>query len=113
VASGDLLLNPSNTETFGNVTLEAMASGLPVVGADALYHHALLEPGRTGILCPPTDASAYAGAILSLIDDPARRRAMGEAARAASAAYQWSQILAGVADVYREALGARRRSAAA
>ena len=113
VASGDILLNPSNTETFGNVTLEAMASGLAVVGADAIYHHALLDPGRTGLMCPPADAEAYAAAVLTLVGDPLRRRAMGLAARAASSAYQWSQILSGVAEVYREAMGARSRPAAA
>ena len=83
------------------------------VGADALYHRALLDPGRTGLLCPAADADAYAAAVLGLIQDPRRRRAMGEAARTASGAYQWSQILAGVADVYREAMGAKRPSAAA
>ena len=104
VASGDILLNPSKTETFGNVTLEAMASGLAVVGADALANRALLRHGQTGLLCPATDSEAYAAAIISLLDQPGRRTAMGAAARAASGAYQWRQILSGVADVYREAL---------
>ncbi len=112
VASADLMLNPSKTETFGNVTLEAMASGLPVVGADALYHRALLSDGETGLLCPAEDSEAYAAAVLSLIDDPQRRLAMAQAARAASGAYQWRQILAGVADIYREAVAARTPAAA-
>ena len=112
VASADLMLNPSKTETFGNVTLEAMASGLPVVGADALYHRALLSDGETGLLCPAEDPEAYAAAVLSLIDDPQRRLAMAQAARAASGAYQWRQILAGVADIYREAVAARTPAAA-
>jgi glycosyltransferase involved in cell wall biosynthesis len=111
VASGDILLNPSKTETFGNVTLEAMACGLAVVGADAAANRALLRHGETGLICPPTDSEAYAAAILSLADDPLRRRRMGEAARAASAAYQWRQILAGVAEVYREAVAASRAGA--
>ena len=104
LASGDIMLNPSKTETFGNVTLEAMAAGLAVVGADAPYHRALLNPGETGLLAPDTDVEAYAEAVLQLIDNPERRRAMGAAARSASGAYQWNQVLAGVADVYREAL---------
>jgi glycosyltransferase involved in cell wall biosynthesis len=104
LASGDIMLNPSKTETFGNVTLEAMASGLPVVGADAPYHHALLRHGETGLMAPAVDVAAYADAILSLVDAPEGRRAMGRAARAASGAYQWPQILAGVVDVYHEAI---------
>jgi phosphatidylinositol alpha 1,6-mannosyltransferase len=104
LASGDILLNPSKTETFGNATLEAMAAGLAVVGADEPYHRALLRHGQTGLLAPASDPEAYARAILSLIDQPDRRRAMGRAAREASGAYQWSQVLSGVVDVYQEAL---------
>ena len=104
LSSADIMLNPSKTETFGNVTLEAMAAGLAVVGADAPYHHALLRHGHTGLLAPATDAEAYAAAVLLLVDDEGKRRAMGQAARNASGAYQWSQVLAGVVDVYREAL---------
>ena len=107
LASADIMLNPSKTETFGNVTLEAMAAGLAVVGADAPYHQALLREGVTGLLAPATDVEAYATAVLQLVDNGDRRRAMGQAAREASGAYQWSQVLAGVVDVYREALAAQ------
>jgi glycosyltransferase involved in cell wall biosynthesis len=113
VASADVMLNPSKTETFGNVTLEAMACGVPVAGADALYHRNLLKQGVTGLLCSADDAGAYAAAVISLIDEPERRRAMGEAAREASGAYQWRQILGRVADVYREAIAAQAARAAA
>jgi glycosyltransferase involved in cell wall biosynthesis len=104
LACADVMLNPSKTETFGNVTLEAMAAGLPVVGADAPYHLALLQEGKTGLLVPATDVDAYVRGVLSLAADAERRLAMGRAAREASGQYQWSQILAGVAQVYREAL---------
>jgi glycosyltransferase involved in cell wall biosynthesis len=107
LASGDLLLNPSKTESFGNVTLEAMASGLPVVAADAVSPRAILRHGETGFLCPADDPRAYAAALARLAAEPALRRAMGAAARDASAAYRWNEILAGVAGVYREALAPR------
>jgi len=113
LAGGDIMLNPSKTESFGNVTLEAMACGLAVVAADAVSPRALLRDGETGLLCPADDAGAYAAAVRSLADDVQRRRAMGRAAREASGRYQWSEILAGVAGVYREALARRPADAVA
>ena len=104
VASADVLLNPSTTEAFGNVTLEAMAAGLAVVCADAASHRALVRAGLTGLVCPAGDADAYATAILSLAARPERRLTMGWAARDASAAYSWAVALDSVVEVYREAL---------
>uniref|UniRef100_UPI0015751C1A glycosyltransferase family 4 protein n=1 Tax=Sphingomonas bacterium TaxID=1895847 RepID=UPI0015751C1A len=59
VASMDVFFNPSVTETFGNVTLEAMAAGVPVVAARATGAVDLVEPGRTGFLVPPCDIAAW------------------------------------------------------
>ncbi len=58
-ASSDIFLFPSETETFGNVTLEAMASGLTVVAADAAGSASLVDDGRTGVLCPPRDRQVF------------------------------------------------------
>ncbi|MGH6651905.1 MAG: glycosyltransferase family 4 protein [Sphingopyxis sp.] len=101
VASADIMLGPSTTETFGNVVLEAMACGVPVVSADAPSARALLIDGDTGLLCPARDVGAYAEAILRLIDAPDIRRAMGASARQASAAYSWDAASESVAKVYR------------
>lgn len=60
VASADLLINPSDTEAFGNVNLEAMASGVALVSADAPAAKALVEHGRNGLLVPAKDVTAYA-----------------------------------------------------
>ena len=106
VASADVLLNPSTTEAFGNVTLEAMAAGLAVVCADAPSHRALVTAGRTGLLCPATDAEAYAAAILNLAAKPEKRLRMGWDGRDASAAYAWDAALDSVVAVYREAIAA-------
>ena len=100
VASADILINPSTTEAFGNVNLEAMAAGLAVVSADVGSAQALIEDGHSGLLVPPDDASAYADAVERLIASPRRRHALGLAALAASAAYSWSDILDGVILAY-------------
>jgi glycosyltransferase involved in cell wall biosynthesis len=103
VASADILLNPSSTEAFCNVTLESMASGLALVCADAPNNRSLLRDGENGVLCPPKDADAYASALEALIQQPLARRRLGRGAHAASARYVWRDILAKVAAVYREA----------
>lgn len=103
VASADILLNPSTTETFGNVVLEAMAAGLPVVGADVASTAALVSHDISGMLCTPGDTDAYISAVDALIASPPRRIAMGEAARAASADYSWTAASRAVEQSYRDA----------
>lgn len=105
VASADILVNPSVTEAFGNVNLEAMASGLAVVSADVGSAQALIENGKQGLLVEPKDPNAYADAVETLIHFPARRQRFAQAAADASAAYNWSDILDSVIDVYRLARG--------
>lgn len=112
VASADLLLTPSVTETFGNVVLEAMASGLPVISADAPSARALIDHGRTGLLCPPTGVAAYASAVERLIADPTERRALGRAAREASRSYRWDAASDAVARCYRTLISERRSAPA-
>lgn len=104
VASADIMLTPSTTETFGNVVLEALASGLPVVSADAPNARVLLTEGITGMIVSPRDAAAYADAIEQIIDDLERRRAMGRAAREASAAFTWDAACESVFRAYRSLL---------
>jgi glycosyltransferase involved in cell wall biosynthesis len=102
VASADLLLNPSATEAFGNVNLEAMAAGLAVISAKAPSSLALIESGRTGLLVPPGDVAGYAAALTTLAGDAAQRRRLGRAAREESARYDWDAALAEVAGAYLE-----------
>lgn len=91
-ASADMMINPSTTETFGNVTLEAMASGLPVVAARATGNDCLVDHGVTGALVPPGDARAFADAIAALIADPAVRAAAGQAGVERASHYDWDAI---------------------
>lgn len=103
VASADIFFNPSVTEAFGNVTLEAMASGLPTVSADVASARALLSEAN-GLFYMPGDDDAAVEALARLVAFPDRRRAMGRRGREASAAYSWDQASAMVWDVYRELL---------
>lgn len=107
IASADIMLTPSTTETFGNVILEALASGLPVVSADAPNARVLLTEGKTGMIVPPLDAAAYADAIVQMIKHPKRRRALGLAAREASAAFTWDAASESVFCAYQSALSDR------
>ena len=107
VASMDVFFNPSVTETFGNVTLEAMAAAVPVVAARATGAVDLVEPGVTGFLVPPRDCDAYADAIARIVAEPDLRRSMGEAGHRKAAGFRWDTANQAVLDVYLE-LAARR-----
>lgn len=104
MASSDILLNPSSTESFCNVTLEAMASGVPIIAADAPNNRSLMGPREIGLLRPAKDARAFAAAIAELALDPTRREALGQAARARALVYRWDDILDHVGDIYSEAM---------
>ncbi len=99
-ASSDVFVFPSETETFGNVTLEAMASGVPTVCADATGSASLVENGETGFLVPPRNAPAFAAATEALVLDADLRRQMGRAALERARGFAWSQILRQMLDHY-------------
>ncbi|GGO97778.1 glycosyltransferase family 4 protein [Stakelama pacifica] len=92
VASMDIFFNPSVTETFGNVTLEAMAAGVPVVAARATGAMDLVRDGVTGFLVEPRNVAAYAERIGELVDNPALRRAAGGAGHAVAQGFEWERI---------------------
>jgi starch synthase (maltosyl-transferring) len=78
----DLLVLPSLYEGMPNVALEAMASGLPVVATAVGGTPEVVLHGETGLLVPPAEAAALAGALAALAVDPARRARLGAAGRA-------------------------------
>ena len=104
-ASSDIFVFPSDSESFGNVTLEAMASGLPCVCADATGSRSLVVDGETGFLAPADDAEAFARHITKLAGDRDLRRSMGEAARARALTFGWDETMARLLGYYESLLG--------
>jgi glycosyltransferase involved in cell wall biosynthesis len=92
-ASADVFLFPSETETFGNVVLEAMASGLAIVAYDCAAAHAHLHDGETALLAPLGDARAFVDRAVVLARLPATARALGRRAREAAEALDWTGIV--------------------
>ena len=90
-ASGDVFLFPSTTDTFGNVLLEAMSSGMPVVGADVGPTREQMAPDR-GWLIKPGDSAAFAQALIALVDDRATLVTARERALAFAASKTWKSV---------------------
>jgi glycosyltransferase involved in cell wall biosynthesis/predicted metal-dependent phosphoesterase TrpH len=103
-ASADVFLFASQTDTFGQVVLEAQASGLPVIAVDAGGPASLIEHGRTGLLVPP-DADALASALLTLAHRPPVREQLRRGALSAICERTWEASLDRLASGYRLALG--------
>lgn len=101
-ASSDVFLFPSDTETFGNVTVEAMASGLPTVCANAGGSADHVEHGTTGFLAPVADRDTFFDATARLVTDATLRRRMGTAARKRAEDYDWEEVLGRMPRYYDE-----------
>ena len=110
-ASADVFLFASRTDTFGQVVLEAQASGLPVVAVDEGGPATLIEHGETGLLAPP-QALAVADALLSIVSDGPYRERLARAAFAAVRGRTWEASLDRLAAGYRLALEQRAASRA-
>jgi glycosyltransferase involved in cell wall biosynthesis len=100
VASMDMLFNPSVTETFGNVTLEAMAVGLPVVAAIATGSQSLVADGVTGRLIRGGAIEAFADALSLYCRDTDARTAAGQAGAAVTQHYGWDEVNHELVDAY-------------
>ena len=109
VASADVFLHTSMTEAFGNVLLEAMASGLATVCTDCPSARTMFDSGRTGFVAPPGDVAMHVDLVARLVEDAALRRAIGRAAREETKRFDWDSALQAVADVYDGMVGDRGR----
>lgn len=111
VASMDMLFNPSITETFGNVTLEAMACGVPVVAAAATGSQSLVDDQISGRLITPGAVRQFAEALRSYVEDPDLRRRHGTAGEERSLEFSWDRINQAVADTYLRLIRQKQRGA--
>lgn len=93
-ADSDVFVFPSPTETCGLVALEALASGVPVVGARAGGIPENLRDGLTGFLVEPGNVAGFTQAIALLVEDALQRGAMHEAARGFAVGRDWARELA-------------------
>ena len=100
LASCDIFFNPSVTETFGNVTLEAMACGLPVVAARATGSASIVKHGQTGYLVAPGSITGFADHLQRYCRDIQLRAEHGTAAVIESGSFDWAAINQTDADTY-------------
>jgi glycosyltransferase involved in cell wall biosynthesis len=108
-ASADIFLFPSTTETFGNVTMEAMASGLAVVACDYAAARQHIVHGRSGLLVPVDDRAGFIEQAAALARDLPRARSLGREARAAAEPLGWDRVVADFETVLLETAGAQER----
>jgi glycosyltransferase involved in cell wall biosynthesis len=97
----DLFVLPSRRESFGLVLAEAMACGLAVVATTAGAIPEVVEDGTTGLLVRPDEAQALAEAVISLLEDPEARRAMGiEGRRRVEKDFTWEEVVTRIVEAY-------------
>ena len=109
-----LVLTTEPPESFGIVLIEAMAAGLPTIATEYPGVRAVVDEGETGLLVPPGDANAVAGAIRRLVEaGPSGRTTMGAAGREkAERLWSWPRLLDRMDAAYAEAIASRRRRTA-
>lgn len=101
-AVADVFFFPSDTEAFGNVTLEAISSGLPAVVADAVGSSSIIVDGETGYIAEPKNIDDFTNKIRRLTDDIELREKMSKAARERAMQFKWDTIMNGLLNDYHE-----------
>jgi glycosyltransferase involved in cell wall biosynthesis len=102
MASADLFMFPSDTDSAGNVVLEAQASGLPVVVSSEGGPKEYIRPGESGIVCRPGDPESFAREAAHLIRNTRPRAEMSRAARAHGLTLRWEAALEPLYRAYKE-----------
>src|SRR5262249_7488335 len=101
-ASSDAFVYASETETMGNVVLEAMATGCAVIAPRAGGIPSLVDSGKTGLLYEPRDLEAAVRATRDVLADGVLRSRLGQAARKMVEGWSWGHSIECVREVYRE-----------
>ena len=110
LAAMNVSVMPSLNEALSNVLLESMAAGAPVVATDVGGTTEALRDGENGVLIPPSNAAGMASAIDALLSNPARARALGQAARQDIAAkFSLDRMVAATAVLYEDLLARKQR----
>ena len=109
LASSDVFLNPSVTESFGNVTLEAMACALPVVAAAASGATNLVQDGKTGTLVTPGASDEFGAALCAYVAQPELRAGHGAAGLAYAETMDWDDINRAVVRTYTRVIARRAK----
>ncbi len=112
-ASADLFVFPSVTETYGNVTPEALASGLAVLAFDYAAAAELIRHGDNGLLAPRGDEAAFLSSAMDMVNNPALVQRLRERGRATTLTQDWGQIARQVEAVWHQLLSARPPAARA
>ena len=103
-AASDLFIFPSTTETFGNVVLESLACGTPVVAANAGGVRTIIQHGVTGLLCEEKDVKGFADSITQLIKNKDQRLQLAENGKNYALTQTWDAIFENLLYEYEEAI---------
>eukprot|EP01060_Flectonema_neradi_P030420 TRINITY_DN4419_c5_g1_i1.p1 TRINITY_DN4419_c5_g1~~TRINITY_DN4419_c5_g1_i1.p1 ORF type:complete len:831 (+),score=125.96 TRINITY_DN4419_c5_g1_i1:190-2493(+) len=106
-ASSDVFIYPSTTETWGNVILEAMSSGLPVIGANASGTTTLVQHERTGFIIDDDNPFSYVSRVKQLAMDPLLRGRLSKEARKVAETFTWDAAFTQLLNTYDEAISRR------
>lgn len=107
-ADMDLFVFPSHTDTFGNVVLEALSSGVPAIVTPDGGPKTIVREGQTGRIVPDSE---FASAVAAILADPAHHAAMRHAARAYALTASWDSVFDGIYSAYESVLSAQQQAA--
>lgn len=107
-ASSDLMVFPSTTETFGNVVLESLACGTPVIGANSGGVKNIITDGKTGVLCEPKNEDSFLSSIYELLNNEEMRKQLSLDAHSYATTQSWDEISSDLLMHYDDVIRSRK-----